>query len=93
MPTLDTLRANGKIALIDYPDENAIVTEKPRKYLHAYLLFVKNIRNDLKQKNPDLSFRELSQLMADNWRALPEGERAEYELLAAEDKRIQDRQQ
>jgi len=60
LPTLDTVRANGKISLIDYPDPSAVVTEKPRKYLHSYLLFVKDTRNDLKIGNPNLSFKELS---------------------------------
>ena len=66
------------------------VVEKPRKYLHSYLIYVKATRNELKQQNPNLSFRELSQLMADRWRALSDHERAEYELLSAEDKRIRE---
>ena len=90
LPTLDTLRANGKINLIDYPDPNSMVTEKPRKHLHSYLIFVKATRNDLKINNPNLTFKELSQLMADRWKSLPEHERAEYELLSAEDKRIRE---
>lgn len=60
LPTMDTVRANGKISLIDYPDPSSIVSEKPRKYLHAYLIFVKNTRNELKIQNPNLSFKELS---------------------------------
>ena len=60
MPTLDSLRANGKINLIEYPDPSEKVTEKPRKHLHSYLIFVKDTRNDLKIANPNLSFRELS---------------------------------
>ena len=90
MPTLDTLRANGKINLIDYPDPNEKVTEKPRKHLHSYLIFVKDTRNDLKIANPNLSFRELSQLMADRWKNLSDYKRAEYEVLSQEDKRIRD---
>lgn len=90
MPTLETLRANGKINLIDYPNPNEKVTEKPRKHLHSYLLFVKDTRNDLKIANPNLSFRELSQLMADRWKNLPDYQRAEYEVLTLEDKRIRE---
>ena len=57
---METLRANGKINLIEYPDPSEKVTEKPRKHLHSYLIFVKDTRNDLKIANPSLSFRELS---------------------------------
>ena len=59
LPTLETLRANGKINLIDYK-EDKVVTEKPRKCLHSYLLYVKDTRNDLKLENPNLTFKELS---------------------------------
>lgn len=67
-PTLDTLRANGMINLIEYPNPNLPVTEKPRKYLHPYLLYVKRVRAELKLANPNCSFRELSVLMAENWK-------------------------
>ena len=60
MPTLDTLRANGKISLIEYPNPDDQVTEKPRKHLHSYLIYVKHTRNDLKLAYPNLSFKELS---------------------------------
>ena len=92
LPTLATLRANGKINLIEYPNEDMPVTEKPRKYLHAYLLFVKDTRNDLKCQNPGLTFKELSQLMAERWKSLTQSQRQEYELLAIEEKRIHDDQ-
>ena len=60
LPTLDTLKYNGKINLIDYPDPNEKVTEKPRKHLHSYLIYVKATRNDLKLAYPHLTFKELS---------------------------------
>jgi len=60
LPTLETLRANGKINLIDYPNESMPVTDKPRKSLHSYMLYVKDTRNDLKQSNSNLTFKELS---------------------------------
>ena len=40
-PTLDTLKSNGKINLIDYPNPSEDVTDKPRKHLHSYLIYVK----------------------------------------------------
>ena len=87
---MDTLKYNGKINLIDYPDPNEKVTEKPRKHLHSYLIYVKATRNDLKLAYPHLTFKELSQLMADRWKNLSSNERAEYELLSAEDRRIRE---
>ena len=67
---METLRRNGKIALIDYPDPNAPVTEKPRKYLHSYLMFVKHVRHDRKLQNPTLTFKELSQLISNEWSSM-----------------------
>jgi len=42
------------------------VTERPRKHLTSYLLYVKNTRGDLKLECPNLSFKELSQLMEES---------------------------
>ena len=56
MPTLETLKLNGKINLIDYPAADEIVKEKPRKPLNPYLIYVKNIRDEIKKDNPKLSF-------------------------------------
>ena len=91
-PTLDTLRRNGKLELLDFHDPNMAVVDKPRKPLHAYLFFVKNMRNATKLANPNITFRELSILLAERWKSLDTYERAEYELLATEDRRITEKQ-
>ena len=89
-PTLETVKRNGKINLIDLEEIKEPVTERPRKHLTSYLLYVKDTRADLKNENPNMSFKALSQLMADRWKALDPKIKMEYEILSAEDRRRHD---
>ena len=56
MPTLETLRINGKINLIDYPDPNEKVTERPRKPLNAFLIYIKNNRDEVLSGQGELEY-------------------------------------
>ena len=87
---METLQMNGKINLIEYPVSGMDVTEKPRKPMHSYLYFIKDNRAPMKLKHPQLTFKDLSQMLGDKWKQLSKYQKAEYELLAAEDKRIND---
>jgi len=56
MPTLETLRINGKINLIDYPSPNEKITEKPWKPLNAFLIYIKNNRDEVLSGQGELEY-------------------------------------
>eukprot|EP00020_Sapocribrum_chincoteaguense_P001302 CAMPEP_0170745208 /NCGR_PEP_ID=MMETSP0437-20130122/8177_1 /TAXON_ID=0 /ORGANISM="Sexangularia sp." /LENGTH=167 /DNA_ID=CAMNT_0011083925 /DNA_START=320 /DNA_END=823 /DNA_ORIENTATION=+ len=57
----------------------------PRRPTSAYLFFVRRSRESVRRAHPDLSFGELSTLLSQQWRRLPDAERAEFYRLAAQD--------
>ena len=56
MPTLETLKHNGKIKLINYPKPDEVVTEKPMKPLNGYHIYLRTIRDETRATNPTLTF-------------------------------------
>lgn len=58
----------------------------PKKPQSAYVLFVTKMRSKIKDENPDLSFGELSKLVAEKFKSLSEAERKKYEDLADAEK-------
>ena len=58
MPTIETLKINGKIDLIDYPDPNEKITIKPRKPLNAYQIFIKNNREEILSGCDELEYTD-----------------------------------
>lgn len=45
---------------------------KPKKWLHAYLIFVKERKTQLMKDKPDLSFKEMMQFVSACWKELNE---------------------
>jgi len=88
LPTLETLKHNGKIKLITYPEADEVVTEKPRKPMNGYLIYIKTIREEVRRQNPNKSFQQLAEMMSRRWREQSHLEKAEYDLLAKEEMKI-----
>jgi len=59
---------------------------RPKKNLTSYLLFSNAVRNDVKQKNPDATFGDLSKLISKRFKVITVEERAKFDKLAAKDK-------
>jgi hypothetical protein len=54
--------------------------------LSAYIIYSTEVRNSVRQANPDLSMTEVSKVIAQQWNALDDTERATYNQKALADK-------
>ena len=57
---------------------------KPKAPLTAFNLFAKDRRQDIKKSNPDKKPNEISVLVGEAWKALPDDERKQYLDVASE---------
>lgn len=58
----------------------------PKRATTAYMLFVKDKRSEIAEKNPDASFAEIGKLLGTAFKALDESEKTKYDDMVAEDK-------
>ena len=65
---------------------------KPKKWLHAYLIYVKERKNELMKEKPHLSFKEMMQFVSASWKELDEKDRTYFQEKADLDKDRYDRQ-
>jgi len=63
-------------------DKNA-----PKRPETAYLLFSREVREEIKKKNPDATFGELAKKIAKKWRNTPDSEKKEYQATYEENKK------
>lgn len=89
MPTLATLKSNGKLDLIQYPEpkDGELIIVAPQKPLSAYQIYMKQMREKI--SSPDGGV-PLCQLIQQRWNEESYVERQEYEMLAKEEKRRYD---
>ena len=59
----------------------------PKRALSAYMYFVMLRREDLKKANPTISNKDLVSKLGALWREMTDGDKAEYNALAAKDKK------
>ncbi|CAI2367157.1 unnamed protein product [Moneuplotes crassus] len=64
----------------------------PKKPMSPFFQFSKSRREQLKQQNPDLSIKEVTMLLAQEWRALTPEAKSQFEELAAKDKERYERE-
>ena len=57
----------------------------PKRALSAYMFFAKSVRSKIKEEQPELSFGELTKVIASRWSAATPEEKAPFEKLAADD--------
>ena len=55
---------------------------KPKRPMSSYMMWFNANRNDIKEKNPDAAFLDISKIGGDLWRALEASEKAEWEEKA-----------
>ena len=65
---------------------------KPKKWLHSYLIFVKERKTTLMKDRPQLSFKEMMQYVSQAWKELPDNERKYFSDKAEIDKERYERQ-
>ena len=58
----------------------------PKRASNAYMLFCKEQRPLLKQRQPDLHFSSIGQILGEMWRTLPLDDKRPYEERAADDR-------
>ena len=63
-----------------YPDP-------PKRGLSAYMFYVADMRNSVKEANPNLSFGDLSKLIGQNWKNSGDDVKTKFNAKAAEDKK------
>ncbi|CAI2370029.1 unnamed protein product [Moneuplotes crassus] len=64
----------------------------PKRPMSPFFQFSKNRMEQLKQQNPDLSIKEVTMLLAQEWRALTPEAKSQFEELAANDKERYERE-
>lgn len=58
----------------------------PKKPLTAYMLFVKNERQNICNMNPEASFTDVGKLLGERWGKMSPLEKKKYDDMAAQDK-------
>ncbi|KAG7397462.1 hypothetical protein PHYBOEH_000682 [Phytophthora boehmeriae] len=53
----------------------------PKRALSAYFFFCNDIRQEVRDENPNKKITEIATLLAEKWRALPDKKRAKYQKL------------
>ena len=59
---------------------------KPKKWMHSYLIFVKERKTTLMKDRPNLSFKEMMQFVSACWKDISEDDRAYFSRKAEADK-------
>ena len=59
---------------------------KPKRALSAYMFFVQDYRERIKEENPNASFGEVGKLLGAKWKEMSDAEKKPYEKQATEDK-------
>ena len=72
---------DSKIKLKKFKDKNA-----PKNPSTGYQLFCNERRKILKEKNKDISFRDLMQTLSADWKAISQEEKDKYLALSEKDK-------
>jgi len=60
--------------------------DAPKHPRNSYLWYLQDVRESLKEKYPDKDHREITIMVADDWKHLPAKKKKKYEDKAAEDK-------
>ncbi|TDH67874.1 hypothetical protein CCR75_005332 [Bremia lactucae] len=58
----------------------------PKRALSAYFFFCNDIRQQVRDENPNKKITEIATLLAEKWRALPDKKRAKYQKMNDEAK-------
>jgi len=66
--------------------------DAPKKALTAWILYFSGQRENIKKKNPELLFGELTKQASKQWRKLPDAKRKKYDDMAAADKKRYERE-
>lgn len=61
--------------------------EKKPRATSAYIFFTKEVRNTIKEENPEMEFGEVSAELGRQWKALPDEDKAKFLKMAEEDKK------
>ncbi|GMF46880.1 unnamed protein product [Phytophthora fragariaefolia] len=75
-PSFETAKGSRK-----KKDPNA-----PKRALSAYFFFCNDIRQEVRDENPNKKITEIATLLAEKWRALPDKKRAKYQKMHEEAK-------
>ena len=59
---------------------------EPKRSMSAYLIYSNALRAKAREEHPEAKMPEICQILAAQYKALSDGDRAEYDLLAAEDR-------
>jgi len=62
-------------------DKNA-----PKRSLSAFMFYSQDVRDSVKQQNPEATFGDLGRLIGEKWKVLSEDEKRKYQQLAEKDK-------
>ena len=58
----------------------------PKRAMSAFMMFVRDKREEIKRQNPNASFGEIGKMMGDRWKAMSEDEKAPFVKQSEEDK-------
>lgn len=58
----------------------------PKRGMSAFMIYANEVRNEVKNDNPGITFGELGKMLGELWRGLSEDEKRPYQLRAASDK-------
>ncbi|CAD6574333.1 MAG: Non-histone chromosomal protein 6 [Tremellales sp. Tagirdzhanova-0007] len=59
---------------------------KPKRALSAYMFFVQDYRERIKNENPDVTFGEVGKLLGAKWKEMKDSEKKPYDDAAEKDK-------
>ncbi|KAI9321336.1 high mobility group box domain-containing protein [Dichotomocladium elegans] len=59
----------------------------PKRGLSAYMFFSQEMRQTVKEENPDASFGAIGRILGEKWKAMSEAEKAPFVAKAEADKK------
>lgn len=64
----------------------------PRRAHSAYLMFTNAYREEVKAKNPGITFAEAGKIIGETWAKMTAAQKEPFEQMAADDKRRYDKE-
>lgn len=81
-----SIKEDETITLKEIIEKNNNYVPPPKKSSSAYIFFSKDERIDIKAKNPNMSFGDITKLVGEKWKKLSDKNKKKFVKMAEDDK-------
>jgi hypothetical protein len=87
-----SIKEDETITLNEITEKNNNYVPPPKKSSSAYIFFSKNERIDIKAKNPNMSFGDITKLVGEKWKKISDKDKKKFVKMAEDDKKRYNRE-